>query len=361
MRILLQLYAYAWRAKMLLSIQTQLAKRHRSEFYKDIWREAASELNATFQVIGNGSFKISRGKVSTIIRNNYTTIDDPVTSRVTLDKPLVHKKLHSHGLPTPNHDVFSLNEIDRGYRFLSLHKLCVVKPAAGTGAGKGITTGIETRSQLLKAAVRASGWASRLLVEEQVRGDNVRLLYLDGKLLDAVRRWPPSIVGDGKSSIGRLIKRLNKRRLDKSYRTAQVFLNIDLDMHRTLALQNLSWGSVPNHGQRVVLKTVINDNTREDNERVVDQISPSIVADAAQAVKVLRVRLAGVDILTSDLRQGLAYTSSVILEINSDPGYHYHYFTRSGACRVAVPILDACLKSAGSGETFSRRYFHSAL
>lgn len=353
MRVLLQLCAYAWRAKMLLGYQTQLAKRNRSEFYKDVWREAASELNANFQVIARGSFKISRGKVSTTIQNNYTTIDDPATSRVTLDKPLVHKMLHSHGLPTPNHDVFSLNEIDRAYRFLSQHRLCVVKPAAGTGAGKGITTGIETRPQLLKAAIRAAGWGSKLLVEEQIRGDNVRLLYLDGQLLDAVRRWPPSIVGDGKSSIGRSVKRLNQRRLDKGYKITPVILNFDLDMHRTLARQNLSWRSVPIYGQRVMLKTVINDNTREDNERVVDQISPSIVADAAQAAKVLRVRLAGVDILTPDLCKRLAHTGGTILEINTGPGYHYHYFTRNGACRVAVPILDACLKSAGSGEASS--------
>ena len=108
---LLQFCAYASRARALTGFQLWKAKRHRSQFYEDVWREAATELDATFQVLAKGYFRISRGDASTRMRNNLTMLDDPATYRVALDKPLVHKMLRSHGLPTPNHAIFSLNNL----------------------------------------------------------------------------------------------------------------------------------------------------------------------------------------------------------------------------------------------------------
>ena len=339
----LQLCAYAWRAQTRIGFQWREARRNRSKFYADVWREAGSELGATFQVLAKGVFKISRGGVSTTIRNNYTKLDERATYRVAADKPLVHTMLRSHGLPTPNHAVFSLSEMNRAYDFLSQHRLCVVKPAVGTGSGKGITTGVESRRQLLTAAVRAAGWGKHLLVEEQLNGDNIRLLYLDGQLLDAVKRRPPTVVGDGTSKISQLVRGLNQRRLNAGYRLAQVDLPYDLEMKRTLSHQNLSWRSVPSAGQRVVLKTVINDNMGDDNERVVDQLSDSIIHAGARASEVIGVRLAGVDVVTPDLGRGLEEAGGAILEINTAPGYYFHYFTEGERRPVAVPILKACL------------------
>jgi len=345
----LQLCGYAWRVKWMLGragAQSGQARSLRSKFYEDVWREAAGELGATFEVLGKEIFKISRSGVSTKVHNNYTILDDPVTLRVTLDKPLVHTMLRSHGLPTPNHTEFSLNNQNKAYRFLSHHRPCVVKPADGTGAGAGVTTGIETRHQLLKAAVRAAGYGPRLLVEEQVKGDTIRLLYLDGQLLDAVKRGPPTALGDGKSRISQLVQSLNLRRLAAGYELAQVTLKHDLDMERTLARQDLSWRSVPADGQRVVLRTVINDNMADENESVVDQISEGIIATGRRAAELIGARLVGIDIITPDIRQELEEAGGKILEVNTMSGYHYHYFKQGGACRVAVPILKTCLEHA---------------
>jgi D-alanine-D-alanine ligase-like ATP-grasp enzyme len=194
-----------------------------------------------------------------------------------------------------------------------------------------------------------------VLVEEQVKGDTIRLLYLDGQLLDAVRRGPPTVVGDGKSSISRLVRRLNQRRLDAGYKLAQVVLLYDLDMKQTLARQGLAWQSVPADGQRVVLKTVINENVADNNERVLDQVSESVISSGARAAEVVGVRLVGVDIITPDMSRRLEDVGGTILEINTGPGYHYHYFTRDGACRVAVPILRACLGDTGLCENLKAK------
>jgi D-alanine-D-alanine ligase-like ATP-grasp enzyme len=351
---LLQLSAYALRAKGMLGRardQSNQAKRHRTQFYEDVWREAAGELGATFEVLDRELFKISCCGVSTRVHNNCTTLDDPVTLHVALDKPLVHAMLRSHGLPTPGHAEFSLNNLNKAYQFLAQHRLCVVKPSNGTAGGDGVTTGMETRFQVFKAAIRAAGFSPRLLIEEQIQGDVIRLLYLDLRLLDAVRRSSPTVLGDGKSRISQLVQDLNQRRLDAGYALAQVTLKYDMGMKRTLARQGFSWRSVPADGQRVVLKRVINDNMADENISVADQVSKSMIAAGCQAAKLIGARLVGIDMITPDIHRGLEEAGGKILEVNTTPGFHYHYFKKDGACRVAVPILKTCLEHAHEHRT----------
>ena len=60
-------------------------------------------------------------------------------------------------------------------------------------------------------------WAARfdpdLIVEEQIEGQSWRLLFIDGRFLDAVRRDPPRITGDGRHSIAALVAAENAARL----------------------------------------------------------------------------------------------------------------------------------------------------
>lgn len=341
----LALWGCAVRAKRIAGIQRRCAKRHLAQFYKNAWHEAAGELGATFEELGVGVFKMTRNGVSIKVRNQYTTLDS-AHSAISLDKLLVHSILRSHGLPTPDHAEFSLNNLNTAYQFLARHQMCVVKPADGTGGGSGVTTGIETRSQLIRAAARAAGYGSRLLIEEHLEGDLVRLLYLEGRLLDAVRRYSPAVVGDGKSRISQLVLDLNQKRLNAGYELAQATVKCDMDMERTLARQALTWRSVPAKGRLVTLKTVVNDNMADENESVVGQLSERLIDAGRQAAELVGVRLAGIDVVTPNICQGLEEAGGKILEVNTNPSYHNHYFNRSGSCRVAVPILKACLEHA---------------
>lgn len=350
MSTLFQILAYALRAKTVvgkrLSSRVRSAAQRRSRFYKDVWSEAAGVLGATCELLDNDVCRLRRNGASTQVRNNFTSLDDPDTFRFVNDKPRVHAELSSHGLPVPPYVEFTLNDLRPAHEFLAHHGRCVVKPAAGTGGGAGVTTGVESRRHFFLAAVRAAGYGPRLLMEPQLDGDVVRLLYLDGQLLDAVKRSPPSVLSDGKSKVSQLVRRLNETRLQAGYELSQVMVLHDLEMKRTLASQGLSWQSVPGEGQRVMLKRVTNDNMAEDNESVHDQVAEAVIVAGRHAAEALGVRLAGVDVLTPDYRQGLEAVGGVILEVNMAPGYHYHYFTRTGGRPVAVDVLKACLDEA---------------
>jgi len=314
--------------------------KHHTAFYNRMWQDAAEELGGTFEQLNDEIGEIRIDGFRTRVIENTCAIDDRVTLAVLADKPLTYRVLQDEGLNTPRHATFSLKNLQPALDFIAITgRDCVVKPANGTGGGRGVTTGIRTPWQLARAAALAAVYGDQLLIEEQITGDNYRLLYLDGELIDAFVRRLPSVVGDGKSSIATLIQRENEIRLRAGSGQSQVLLTIDLDMRRTLAKQGLSMRSIPEIGKRIVVKTVVNENAGQDNITVTNDLHPSIVEDGARAVCALGVRLAGVDIITTDRTVPLLESGGVVLEVNAPPNYYYHYKNPDGEFPVATHVL----------------------
>lgn len=327
----------------------EVGRKHRA-FYAQAWEEAAAELGATCESLGAGILEIQLNGVRTRVVENTTEIDGPVTLAVLIDKSVTYDLLEKEGLPTPRHLVFSLSDMAPAAAFLRQQQGdCVVKPSGGTGGGRGVRTGIRTGWHLAQAAAAGAVYADRLLIEEQIEGDNYRLLYLDGELIDAFIRRPPTVVGDGRFPIARLVHQMNAERLRQGVGLSQTLLTVDLDVRRTLARQGLSLRSVPRAGQRVVLKTVVNENGGDDNSTATGLLCRSIIEDGERAVRALRVRLAGVDIITRNPAVPLVQSGGVFLEVNAPPNFYYHYRKRDGVFPVASHVLRRLLlEQAGS-------------
>jgi D-alanine-D-alanine ligase-like ATP-grasp enzyme len=278
------------------------------------------------------------------------------------DKPMTHRLLAAEGLCVPRHATFSPKNMSLALEFLkSSGRDCVVKPAGGTGGGRGVTTGIQRMSHLARAASFASVYSDELLIEEQIEGDNYRLLYLDGELIDSFIRRLPTVIGDGSSPIRRLVELANEERLRNEAGISQVLLTIDLDMRRTLARQGLSLRAVPAKGQTVTLKTVVNENSGVDNTTANAMLCPSVINDCAKAVRTLGARFAGVDLVTRDPGVPLAESGGVILEVNGTPNLYYHYKKKDGAFPVATHLLKRMVACARSRELTEHSVQGSAL
>lgn len=246
--------------------------------------------------------------------------------------------------------MFTLRQIGRAAAFLAeVGRPCVVKPANATGAGQGVTTGVARPAQLAWAAAAAAAHGQELLIEEQRAGDNYRLLYLDGVLVDAVVRRPPTVTGNGKSTIRELVRSANAARL--AHRPVRVvnLLAVDLDMRNTLAGRGLSPRSVPAAGEVVVLKTVINQNFGPENASAAHLLCDEVVDAGARAARCVGARLAGVDVITPDPAAPLGRAGGVVLEVNTTPGYHHHYHKKDGHYPVAVHVLERLLNGQQAG------------
>ena len=319
------------------------------DFYLRVWSEAANELGAEVSELSARFLQIARGGASTRVWGYRTPLDDRVTLEVAADKVVSSALLRGSGVPVPRQLEFDRGDLASAATFLERERAaCVVKPAGGTGAGKGVTTWVQSHADLHAAADRAGRLSARLIIEEQVAGDVFRLIFLDGELLDAVRSRPPTVTGNGRATVRRLVYAENRRRLAARGDAGLAILRLDLDSRLTLRRQGYTLGSVLPAGARVAVKTVSNQATIDDKETVRTPISPALVADCATAVAALRLRLAGVDLIAPDIARPLAESGGRIAEVNGTPGLHHHYNVadRANVTRVAVPILERLLDDA---------------
>lgn len=348
-----------WSLRALLALERlrhAIARRHpatrrmdhaRTMFYHRVWREAAGALGADWQPRENGWLEFHLDGHRTLVDRNFTAIDDAAALDRAGNKPLVARLLAEHGLPVPTWRKFTLASINDAVAFMRAERDYVIKPARDTGAGMGVTTHVCSHAQVFRAAARAAVFSDELCIEEQAAGDNFRLLYLDGVLLEAVLRRPPTITGDGRSTIRALVERANRRRIVSGMPAAQTLLSFDLDLYYTLASQGLTAASIPAAGQVMRLKGVVNDNTAADNVCATDILADAVIEAGARAAATVGVTFAGVDIITPDPSRPLDEAGGVVLEVNTTPGFYSHYFRRGEPCAVAVDVLRHLLGRPG--------------
>lgn len=300
----------------------------RVRYYRDYWHRVARLINADIEDLGQEFFRIRRNGKQTYVRGYYVQIDDLVTLNIAGNKSLSQKLLSENGLPVPANRVYDLQSIEIGYEFLAQSgRPLVVKPASG-GGGAAVTTGITNREMLKRATTKAASVAPHIIAEEQIEGDNYRLLYIAGELVDVIRRNRPTVVGDGHQMISQLIVEENRRRLTGDPYTSLSILTDDTDVRSYLENERISHNFVPEKGKLTVVKGASNQNSARDNHRINDGIHPSFQQLGKRVQRVLDIKLLGIDIMTPSVNKSLEEAGGAINEINTTPALHHHDLTR---------------------------------
>jgi len=341
----------AWRLRRDLRRWERLEPSPRDRTYQRLWEDAAREAGAEVEALSPQLLEIRRNGVRTRVQHQVVTLDDPVTLATALDKSRVHRLLISRSLPVPDYVEVGRGEIEPALAFLAGHSPCVVKPAEGTAGGLGVTGSVVSAGQLRRAVLAAGRYDDRVLIEAQVPGHLYRLLFLDGRLIDVVRRHPPRVTGDGRSTLRQLVARENDRRVAADDPSAMWPLRIDLDCVLTLERLGVGLDEVVPEAATLAIKTATSENCTDDNETVKSPLAPELVAEAAAAAQALGLRLAGLDVITPDITRALADAGGAIVEVNGTPGlsHHYHVADPDRATRVAVPILETLLREPQTG------------
>jgi len=320
----------------------------REELYQRFWNEAARRAGADIVAVGDNYFQISKDGRSTLVQFHYVNIDTYFNMMVVGQKPLIHKMLNENGYTVPRYLEYDLRSLDQAWQFLrGLNGRAVVKPCGASG-GAGITTGIDDYRRLRRASIVASAAHSRkrMMIEEELPGDSYRLLFLDGDLIDAIKRSRPSVIGDGRRTIRELIADENRQRRASGPSRSLIPLNIDLDCKYYLRDQGLSLSSVPNAGERTYVKNVSNENSSRDNATVRHEVHPDLLAMGRHVRALLGTKLIGIDYMASDISAPLSGGGG-FNEINIPPGLHYHELIANepDKAQVGARILEFILSN----------------
>jgi len=289
-----------------------------------MWRAAATELGAAVERLSPVVLEFRLGSATTHVMHRMTT---PLTDRVGYelagDKPLAYRLLAASDVPVPDHIVVPVGDLAGARSFRrEVGSPLLTKPCRGSGGG-GVVGQIETPSQLAEGLRCAWTIDSAALVERHRPGDTFRLLFLDGELLDVLRRTAPSVSGDGRSTIEELVRRENDARVTAGGDAAGLKpLPLDLDLMNTLHRSGRRLTSVPDAGEQIILRSAANFGGRPQRARA--DVCEAVIETGRRSAAALGLRLAGVDVLTTDAMLPLAETGGVTLEVNPLPGLSQH-------------------------------------
>jgi GNAT-family acetyltransferase (TIGR03103 family) len=156
-----------------------------------------------------GFFRLTHGGRSIHCRESLSELTSGVAVSICDDKAVTRRVVQRAGVVAPEQieagDVVALEA------FLRRHGSVVVKPARGE-QGRGVAVGLETVEEVERAVEFARSFSDRVLIEQQVVGDDLRLIIIDFRLVAAATRKPARVVGDGVSTIRSLIEVQSRRR-----------------------------------------------------------------------------------------------------------------------------------------------------
>lgn len=319
--------------------------------------------------IGNPVYRLiigearKRGYKGRIVNNTHLEINDEhgttavfspdspnisfATRKVTENKEVTRKVLLGAGLPAPAGKAFKSYDAAVEY-FLDQTRPQVLKPLRGSG-GVGVSTGITTESQFEKAWNKATSHGRHgVVIEDEVVGDEVRLVVLDGETIAAVCRMPGYVIGDGARTIAQLVEAKNAQRkknpLMRLYPISQ-FDYLENERRQTL-------DAVPDAGEFVRLSSVSNVARGGEAVSMVDVLHPSFYDLARRTFNALPgATQLGLDVIAKDFGADAFSGNATVIEVNSDPTVAIPRFAAYGPLAVDIPakLIDFIEKSQGIG------------
>jgi cyanophycin synthetase len=246
------------------------------------------------------------------------------------------------GVPVP--DGSSVSSADEAWTVAQEIGLpVVVKPEDGN-QGKGVSPNLRSEADIRAAydIAKRAGRGNGVLVEQFIEGDDYRLLVVGGKMIAAARRDPAMVVGDGRRTIRELVEHLNQdpRRRD-GHSTILTRIRLDEAAELVVQQQGMTFDSVPRLGTKVLLRQNSNLSTGGTAVDVTDVVHPKNARIAELAAQILRLDVAGIDILCRDIRRPMREQQGAIVEVNAAPGLRMHVHPSEGTGRdVGRAVID---------------------
>lgn len=281
----------------------------------------------------------------------YSAFNSFLAHTIAIDKLKTAHLLGVYDLPHPATQLASSEQANE--RFLQENTKVVVKPLTGSH-GDGITTNVQDIDTLNRALDTARSIDSNVLLQQQLEGDDYRLLFVDYVFTAAVKRLPASIVGDGKLSVRQIVE-ANNRRLQKQIigvRAGQVQEEDIKGSTSITPLQEISnvygedfLNSIPQAGERVTVLQKANISLGGEMHDVTDRVNQELISQLEGLLRAVDMPLCGVDVFSRDIGSPPSAGDSYIIELNDAPGLRLHELPTRGQPRlVCTEAAEALIK-----------------
>lgn len=222
----------------------------------------------------------------------FRTRGDKVTNEAVekgMDKQRTKELLKKAGIPVPDGRQFSRKDDEETVIEYAetLGYPVVIKPKDGS-FGRGVMSDIKSEEELKYSLqyLREQLEEDQIIVEKYIPGNDYRLYVVDDKVVGAILRVPPNVVGDGINSIEALIDIKNsERQLNPRLTTCQIKINQELVDY--IGKSGYTLESIPGKDEVVYLSDKGNISIGGDPIDVLDELSDEIKQIAVQALRAI--------------------------------------------------------------------------
>ncbi len=278
--------------------------------------EAAHAQDIPWKRLAGNIFQFGWGARARWLDSSFTDQTPSLAVAAARDKRAATGILRQAGVPVPVH-ARATTEAEALRIATRLGYPVVVKPADLDG-GRGVSAYLETPAEVAKAFAAASALSKQVLVEKHFIGNDYRLQVFKGEVYWATRRVPAGVTGDGVQSVRTLVDSANTNPKRGPSGTLKPLV-LDDEALTWLKRQGLDAEAVPAAGRVVRLRGAANVASGGTIEPVLPVAHPDNLALAARAANLLRLDVAGVDLLIPDIRRPWHETGAIICEVNAQP------------------------------------------
>ncbi len=281
--------------------------------------QAAHEVGMPWRRVVGNMFQFGWGARSRWFDSAFTEQTSNISTRLARDKSATLTVLRQAGLPVPAHG--RVEDADAAERLAQRLGFPVVVKPADLDGGRGVAAGLATPQAVRAAFERARALSANVLVEKHIAGNDYRLHVFQGQVIFALHRVPGGVTGDGVATVDTLLARLNAEPLRGEADSRALLKRIALDEEalELLREQELTPDGVPAAGAFVRLRRTANVASGGMPVPILEEAHPDNLALAVRAARILRLDLAGIDLLMPDIRRSWLQSGAAICEVNAQP------------------------------------------
>jgi GNAT-family acetyltransferase (TIGR03103 family) len=262
-----------------------------------------------------GYFELIFGGRSIVCRESLSELTTAIAMSRCANKQLTVKVLGDAGINVPEQMVAS--DPEESYSFLKKHRTLVVKPV-DSEQGRGITPNVKTRRDLKRAIKEAEKFSATVLLEEFIRGEDVRAVMIDYKLVAAAVRKPATVIGNGRDTILCLIRKQSRRR--ESLTSGESRIPVDEQTESCVRKHGFKMDDILPEGKSLRVRETANLHTGGTIHDITDNLHHELIEVCKRAARLLDLPVTGLDLIVPDIT-GREY---VIIEANERPGLANH-------------------------------------
>lgn len=281
-----------------------------------------TELGINLIRLPGGVLCLGTGSLSRWMSSTTSDATSAIGLKLAGNKYITARVLRSFGLPGAENQIVA--DADAAVATAAQLGYPVVVKPADLERGEGVAADLRNDAEVRAAYDHARAVSEKVLVEKLISGFTHRFTVVGAEVISVRQRVPGGVTGDGKSTIEELVFEVQKS--DRSWRWQQkrgkLAIELDREALELMARDGFDHDTVLPEGKFVRLRRRDNINAGGENRDIdLAMVHRDNIELAIAAARALRLDIAGIDLISTDITRSWRDVDAGICEVNGRPQF----------------------------------------